>query len=192
MGIVALWTSVSTHQSAIFSAARRDTRTFMGTEPSTMRRATSVLPPSSFAEAIASVTLSAHDRHRRRIRLLDDSGGEFLLDLPNATYLKDGDGLAVDGGGVIVVRAAQEEVADICCDSAELMARVAWHIGNRHVPVQVLESGALRVAAETVLLNMVRNLGAEVTRRLAPFQPEPGAYDPHGLLAAPEPLVRWG
>jgi urease accessory protein len=157
-----------------------------------MRRATATLPPSGFSDVIASVTLAAHDRHRRRIRMNDDAGDEFLLDLSTAVHLKDGDGLALEGGGVILVRAALEEVADILCDSVELAARVAWHVGNRHVPVQVLEGGGLRVAAETVLLEMVTGLGAAVTRRLAPFQPEPGAYDPHGLLAAPEPLVRWG
>ncbi|RAU20467.1 Urease accessory protein UreE [Paramagnetospirillum kuznetsovii] len=157
-----------------------------------MRRATAILAAGTFAETTASVTLAAHDRHRRRFRMCDDSGAEFLLDLPNAVHLKDGDGLALDGGGVIVVRAAREEVADIHCNSPDLAARVAWHVGNRHVPVQVLAGGGLRVTADPVLMDMVEGLGASVTRHTAPFQPEPGAYDPHGLLAAPEPLVRWG
>jgi urease accessory protein len=157
-----------------------------------MRRATTVLPAGSFSDAVATVTLSAHDRHRRRIRMTDDRGGEFLLDLASAVHLKGGDGLALEGGGVILVVAAFEGVADIHAATPELAARIAWHVGNRHVPVQILPGGGLRVEADPVLIAMAEGLGAEVRRLRAPFQPEPGAYDPHGLVAAPEPKLRWG
>ena len=156
-----------------------------------MRRATAVLPPNAFAAIVGSVTLSAHQRHRRRILMTDDGGQDFLLDLGSAAQLRDGDGLALEGGGIIRVVAALEDVADITAATPEQAARLAWHVGNRHAPVQILPGGGLRVEAEPVLLAMVRGLGAEVTERRAPFQPEPGAYDPHGLLAAPEPAVRW-
>lgn len=156
-----------------------------------MRTVIAVLAPGAFAP-VASVTLAADERHRRRIRMVDDDGRDFLLDLAKATHLKDGDGLVLEHGGIIVVRAADEEVVDIACaDSAEL-ARLAWHVGNRHTPVQFLPEGGLRIAADPVLIAMLEGLGAAVTRRRAPFQPEPGAYDPHGLLAAPPPALKWG
>jgi urease accessory protein len=157
-----------------------------------MRRATAIHPPDSFQDAAATVTLTADRRHRRRIRMTDDSGEDFLLDLPNAVQLRDGDGLALEDGDIIRVIAAREEVADIRGATPEQTARLAWHVGNRHVPVEILPGGGLRVAAEPVLLAMAEGLGAQVTRLLAPFHPEPGAYDPHGLLAAPDPVVRWG
>lgn len=155
-----------------------------------MRRAVSVVVEVDPARVVGTVTLCAHDRHRRRIRMVTDGGGEFLLDLANAVRMKDGDGLLLDDGGIIVVRAALEEVADLHSASPEQAARVAWHVGNRHVPVQVLAGGGLRVADDAVLVAMAEGLGARVDRQCAPFQPEPGAYDPHGLLSAAEPLVR--
>jgi Urease accessory protein UreE len=160
----------------------------------TMRRATILHPAGSFDPArLAGVaTLAAHDRHRRRIRMVDDGGDEFLLDLPNAQRMHDGDGLGLEDGGVILVRAALEEVADIHCGGVELTARVGWHVGNRHVPVQVLPGGTVRVPDDPVVVAMAEGLGAHVVRHRAPFQPEPGAYDQHGLLSAPEPVVRRG
>ena len=157
-----------------------------------MRRAIAVLPPGSFPPTGLRITLAAANRHRRRIRMTDDDGDDFLLDLPSAVYLRDGDGLALEDGSIIAVRAALEDVADIHFATPDQAARIAWHVGNRHVPVQVLAEGGLRVGADAVLLAMVESLGAEVMRHSAPFQPEPGAYDPHSLLAAPDPVVRWG
>lgn len=143
-----------------------------------MRRAVAVLPKGSWplAEAAGTVTLDYHDRHRRRVRMSEDSGADFLLDLPRAAVLGDGDGLALEGGGYIQVRAASEAVADIFGASPEHLARLAWHIGNRHVPVQVLPNGVLRILDDHVLVDMVRGLGAQVVRHRAPFAPEAGAY----------------
>lgn len=157
-----------------------------------MRRATAVQPARSVAadRVVGTVTLTAHDRHRRRIRMVDDGGAEFLLDLPNAAYLRDGDGLVLEEGDVLVVKAAFENVADIQAATPEQATRIAWHVGNRHVPVQLLAGGGLRVQDDAMLVAMVEGLGARVERLRAPFQPEPGAYDPHGLLSAPEPLLR--
>ena len=128
------------------------------------------------ADEIATVTLSFDDRHRRRIRITDDAGAAFLLDLPEAEHLHDGDGLRLDTGGILVVRAATEAVLDIACQNAAHSARIAWHIGNRHIPLQVLDNGGLRIRADHVLADMLRGLGAEVTERDAAFSPEPGAY----------------
>jgi urease accessory protein len=124
----------------------------------------------------ATVTLAFDDRHRRRIRLSDDSGGDFLLNLADAVLLSDGDGLLLDDGGIIAVRAAEEPVADIQCRDVAHGVRVAWHIGNRHTAIQVLDGGRLRISDDHVLVAMAEGLGARVLRHAAPFQPEPGAY----------------
>ncbi len=130
---------------------------------------------------MATVTLDFEDRYRRRIRLHDDEGEPFLLDLAEATRLADGDGLVVSDGGYIRVCAADEAVADLRCRNLTETARVAWHIGNRHIPVQVLADGALRIRHDHVIVDMARLLGAEVEQKTAPFSPEPGAYvQPNG------------
>jgi urease accessory protein len=143
-----------------------------------MRRATRVHPAGSWpqGEAVSGVTLDYEDRFRRRIRLVDDSGAEFLLDLADATRLGDGDGLALDGGGYVRVHAADEAVADLRCVSPVATATLAWHIGNRHVPLQVLADGTLRIRDDHVIVAMAARLGAAVERRTAPFAPEEGAY----------------
>jgi urease accessory protein len=123
--------------------------------------------------------LAFDDRYRRRV-LLKDSKGEFLLDLERPTALKDGDGLGLDDGTIILVRAAAEPVADISAPTAADIARIAWHIGNRHTPLQVLPGGGLRFRDDGVLSAMVRGLGGTVNFTLAPFAPEPGAYAAKG------------
>ena len=105
-----------------------------------------------------------------------DDGDEFLLDLAEARRLNDGDGLQLDDGTIILVKAAAEDVLDISCATSAETARIAWHIGNRHTPVQVLADGVLRIAYDHVLEHMVIGLGATAARRQAPFSPEPGAY----------------
>ncbi len=143
-----------------------------------MRRVTKLYRRGSWPEdrVVCTVTLPFDKRHRRRIRLTDDEGKPFLLDLLKATLLTDGDGLALENSGFIQVHAAEEPVADIRCGNAAHAARVAWHIGNRHAPVQVLKDGRLRIGDDHVLVHMVEGLGAEVYRHPAPFSPEPGAY----------------
>lgn len=143
-----------------------------------MRRATTACQAGTWpeAETVGTVTLDYDDRYRRRIRLTDDAGEAFLLDLAEAIRLADGDGLAVSDGGYIRVCAAAEPVADVRCRSLTETARVAWHIGNRHIPVQVLDDGALRIRDDHVIVDMARRLGACVELKTAPFAPEPGAY----------------
>ena len=147
-----------------------------------MRRAISVRRFGSWPEdnVVATVTLDFTDRHRRRIRLTDNVGQPFLLDLGEATRLDDGDGLVLEDGGFIRVAAAAEAVMDIRCANPVLGLRVAWHMGNRHTPLQVLEDGRMRIGADEVLAAMAVGLGAEVSRHRAPFTPEAGAYHDHG------------
>jgi len=122
------------------------------------------------------VTLASDDRHRRRVTMRADEGFEFLLDLVHATYLKAGDGLALEDGSYVEVRAADEPVMDFVCADRAHLARVAWHIGNRHLAVQVLPDGSLRLLDDHVIAEMAETLGAKVRRHRAPFDPEPGAY----------------
>ena len=147
-----------------------------------MRRATSVLRCGKWVPAPDGPTVTlAHDaRQRRRMRLRDDAGEPLLLDLESVPRLEDGDGLGLAGGGIVLVRAASEPVIDIACDSPRHAARVAWHIGNRHTPLQVLSDGTLRIQDDHVLAAMVEGLGARTTRLLASFSAEPGAYDHTG------------
>lgn len=125
------------------------------------------------------VTLAFDDRHRRRILLTAESGATFLLDLPRAVALADGDGLELDGGGGYVrVVAAPEAVMEVRAQSPHHLLRLAWHIGNRHLPAQILE-GRILLRPDHVIADMLRGLGATVTETELPFQPEGGAYD-HG------------
>ena len=120
--------------------------------------------------------LSYDDRYRRRTALRDEAGGEFLLDLEKPRLLAHGEGLGLEGGGVIAVIAADEAVADIHTHSTAETARIAWHIGNRHTPLQVLRDGSLRIRHDPILVAMVEGLGAHVHVKNAPFAPEGGAY----------------
>jgi len=144
-----------------------------------MRRATQVIRKSDWAssEALGTVTLSFEDRFRRRVRLTDDAGEPFLLDLAQAERFEDGDGLVLDGGGILLVKAALEDVLDVAGLDTQHSARLAWHIGNRHTPVEVLPSGQLRLQYDHVLMHMLEGLGGTLQRLHAPFVPEPGAYD---------------
>jgi urease accessory protein len=143
-----------------------------------MRRATNIIHAESWEEdeVLGTVTLDYEDRHRRRIKLQDDAGETFLLDLAEAVQLEEGDALVLEEGGVIAVKAAPEDVLDIQCTTTSETARIAWHIGNRHIPVQVLEHGDLRIIYDHVLQRMVEGLGAKATRKNAAFSPEQGAY----------------
>jgi urease accessory protein len=145
-----------------------------------MRRAIAVHRRGAWPEQVAldTVMLPYLDRHRRRIRLVGHSGEAYLLDLPRAYHLVEGDGLELAGGGYLGVRAAPEPVLEIeAAESADLL-RIAWHLGNRHLPLQV--AGArLRIRADHVIAEMVLGLRGRITRLEAPFDPETGAYHEH-------------
>ena len=142
-----------------------------------MRRAIAVHSAGHWpaAAAIDTVTLTYLDRHRRRIRLVADSGETFLLDLPRAHHLAEGEGLELDTGGYLRVRAAAEPILEIeTVDRASLLC-IAWHLGNRHLPLQVA-GGCLRIREDHVIADMVTGLGGRITRLEVAFDPEIGAY----------------
>ncbi|HWD57956.1 MAG TPA: urease accessory protein UreE [Stellaceae bacterium] len=142
-----------------------------------MRRAIAVHKSGHWPEeaAIDGVTLAFVDRHRRRLRLVADSGTPFLLDLARVQHLADGDGLELDDGQYVRVCAKPERVLEIEADGPTGLLRLAWHLGNRHLPVQALE-GRLRIRDDHVIAGMVEGLGGRVTRLNEPFDPETGAY----------------
>jgi urease accessory protein len=142
-----------------------------------MRRAIAVHTRGHWPEeaAIDRVTLTFVDRHRRRLRLVADSGTPFLLDLARVQHLADGDGLELDNGGYVRVGAAPERVIEIEADTPGDLLRIAWHLGNRHLPMQALE-GRLRIRDDHVIAAMIEGLGGRLARLQAPFDPETGAY----------------
>lgn len=140
-------------------------------------RARTVLPAGSWdAEtAVDCVRLDYESRHRRRVVLATEAGHELLLDLPRAVLLRDGDGLALDGGGIVCVKALAEPLAEIHAHSEGELARIAWHLGNRHLPVQFV-GDRIRVRVDHVIEEMVAILGGHVAHLEAAFDPESGAY----------------
>lgn len=130
------------------------------------------------ARSVGEVTLDHDQRHRRRIALRTDAGAPLLLDLPEARHLHDGAGLLLEDGGVVRVRAKPEPVLEIRAADPALFARLAWHLGNRHLEAAI---GATRILIryDHVIEAMVRGLGGTATAIEAPFDPEPGAYAAH-------------
>jgi len=126
-------------------------------------------------EAADSLTLDYDNRHRRRIRLATDGGADLLLDLPKAVAMAHGDGLRLEDGRWLGVKAAPEALVEVRAEDRTQLARIAWHIGNRHFPAQILD-GAIRIRPDHVMEAMVIGLGGQVSRLEAPFQPEGGAY----------------
>jgi len=114
-------------------------------------------------------------RQKSRLRTAVADGEEIGLFLPRGSVLRDGECLRSDDGRVVRVTAAEENLLEVRCADADALARAAYHLGNRHTPVQV-GAGWLRLAADDVLAGMLRGLGAAVTPVRAPFEPEAGAY----------------
>lgn len=134
--------------------------------------------------ATDSVALAYDERKRSRLKVTLASGAEAGIFLERSDHLHDGDRLlAEDGHTVVEVLAAPEKLIEAIADSPLLFARAAYHLGNRHVPVQILpepNGGRLRFQTDHVLAEMARGLGCTVGECEAPFQPESGAYSGHG------------
>ncbi len=149
-------------------------------------RAREVLAAGSWdaAAEVDSVLLDYDSRHRRRIMLTTGKGRDLLLDLPRTARLRDGDGLALEEGGVVRVSARPERLAEIHAHDDGELARIAWHLGNRHLPVQFVDD-RIRIRVDHVIEEMVAILGGHVEHMEAPFDPESGAYagghSHHGL-----------
>jgi urease accessory protein len=141
-----------------------------------MIRATRVQGQHRWSQPPAdTVVLGFDDRHRRRMAMTGTRGLEFLLDLENAVALRGGDALVLDDGRLVEVVAAPEPLTEIRCNDPQHLVRVAWHLGNRHLPTQIMGKG-LRIRRDHVIEAMVRGLGARVIEIEAPFDPEGGAY----------------
>jgi putative acetyltransferase len=147
-------------------------------------RATTVVRRADLAGRITvdTITLDHAARLRRRIAMTTDRGHDFLLDLAEATHLAHGDALEFSNGSLVKVVAAAEELLEVHAHDAAALARIAWHIGNRHTPCEVTAT-ALYIQPDHVLAGMVEGLGGHVHRVKRPFEPEGGAYGGKGPLA---------
>jgi len=131
-----------------------------------------------FTQPDDTITLDETARHRRRVLLVSDAGIEFLLNFPETRLLKHGDGLMLSDGRVIEVLAAPEKLYRVKGRDPLHLLRLAWHMGNRHLPSQIKERHIL-IRRDHVIKEMLQGLGADVTEIDAPFDPEGGAYDGH-------------
>ncbi len=125
-----------------------------------------------------TLTLSFEQRIKSRLRVTLDDGSDAGLFLERGSMLRNSDCLASDDGIAVRVCAAPETVSVVRCNDPLLFARACYHLGNRHVPLQI-EPGLLCYQHDRVLDDMLRRLGLEVTVEQAPFEPEPGAYSGH-------------
>ncbi|MGI9418644.1 MAG: urease accessory protein UreE [Geminicoccaceae bacterium] len=133
------------------------------------------------SDDVDSVALSFDDRHRRRLRLTTQAGESVLLDLTKPQPLDDGDGLAIENDeGWIRIEAAPEEVLELAGQNSAHTIRLAWTLGNRHLPIQILEDDRLRLRYDQVIEEMLTSLGASPERGKAPFVPETGAFHRRG------------
>lgn len=148
-----------------------------------MLRAGNVIRKEDLGGRIASdsITLDREARWRRRIAMESDRGHKFLLDLAEATYLGHGDALELSNGALVKVLAAPEELMEIHAHDPLTLARIAWHIGNRHTPAEITPH-AIYIKPDHVLAEMVAGLGAHVHEVKRPFEPEGGAYGSKGPL----------
>jgi urease accessory protein len=131
------------------------------------------IPPRPAIDAELSLPFEL--RQKSRLRAAVSGGEEIGLFLERGTVLRGGDCLQADDGRVVRVTAAHEDLLEVRCADPDALARAAYHLGNRHTPVQV-GAGWLRLAADEVLAGMLRGLGATVMPVHAPFEPEAGAY----------------
>jgi urease accessory protein len=125
--------------------------------------------------ALARLELPFALRQKSRQHARLASGEEVALMLPRGTVLRGGELLLASDGRMVEVVASPEPLFHVQCDTAEDLARAAYHLGNRRVPVQV-GAGYLRIARDPVLEQMLQGLGAMVSAVTAPFEPESGAY----------------
>lgn len=138
------------------------------------------LHETSAATFNTTLTLAKDQREKSRLKVLLDDGREAGLFFPKGTRFQEGDGLiSTDGETLVEVKAAPEAVSTVQCDDPLLLAKACYHLGNRHVPLQI-DKHFLRYQHDHVLDEMVSGLGLRVTSEQAPFEPESGAYSGGG------------
>ncbi|MGO1120646.1 urease accessory protein UreE [Rhodovibrionaceae bacterium A322] len=139
-------------------------------------RSTKILPAGSWSQEDADQVLLDYDqRHRRRITMVTRQGLRFLLDLPRPASLAQGDALVLEDGRLVAIEAAPEDLLQVTCDSPRHFLRIAWHLGNRHLPTEICED-RLYIRFDHVIEQMLQGLGAGTYRLSRAFQPEGGAY----------------
>jgi len=143
-----------------------------------VNRVVDIKSAGSFSAPIDRVILDAGDRQRRRIVLTGENGTRLLLDFEKPVTLRDGEGLVLEDGSIVVVTGQAEPLIEIGADAPLDFLRLAWHIGNRHTDIQFVDE-AVRIRRDHVLEQMVKGLGATVTAIEAPFDPEPAAPHDH-------------
>lgn len=126
-------------------------------------------------KAEGHLTLPIEQRVRSRLRVKLDDGREAGLFLPRGTLIRGGDCLADNNGLVIKIIAANEKVSTLHCDNVTQLTRAAYHLGNRHIPLQI-EKDLLRYQHDHVLDDMLKQMGFDIVVEDAPFEPEAGAY----------------
>ncbi len=135
-----------------------------------------ILPPQASYDA--ELVLPFDLRQKSRLRTELDDGEEVGMFLERGRVLRDGDCLQAEDGRIVRIRSAAEKVLHVVCENDAQLVRVAYHLGNRHVALQVGE-GWVRIAADQVLADMIIGLGASVTSLEVAFEPESGAYGGH-------------
>lgn len=143
-----------------------------------MLRATAVRPKDEIRTGEAPADCIALDhtaRHRRRVVFTAAGGLQFLLDLEHAHALRDGDGLVLEDGRVVLVQALPEPLLEVRGKDSRHMAALAWQIGNRHLEAQI-EVGRILIRRDHVIADMLRGLGAALREIEEIFEPEAGAY----------------
>jgi urease accessory protein len=138
------------------------------------KRLTAKLAPVLIKRA-ATLTLPFDARCKSRLAATLDTGEEVALVMPRGSVLRDGDVLVADDGALVRVIAAAQDVLVVRAPDALTLTRAAYHLGNRHTPVEV-SADHLKLEADPVLEDMLRRLGAQVEHASQPFQPETGAY----------------
>ena len=124
------------------------------------------------------LVLAFEDRQKARLKTRLSDGREVGLFLPRGLTLRGGDLLKAEDGKVIKIEAAREPVSRVCCDDARELARISYHLGNRHVAVEV-GNNCVSYLQDHVLDEMVSGMGFKVAHLLSPFEPEAGAYAAH-------------
>ncbi|HEV8719401.1 MAG TPA: urease accessory protein UreE [Candidatus Binatia bacterium] len=136
---------------------------------------TTKIKPGTAVQVLGQLSLPYEQRQKRWLRARLASGEQVALRLRRGETLRGGDLIAASDGRAVEVVAAAEKVLHVECASVRELARAAYHLGNRHAAVQ-LGHGFLRIIEDAVLEEMLRGLGAKITKIEAPFGPEPGAY----------------
>jgi len=148
-----------------------------------MLKLTERLGPIAADQATDTLTLPYERRMLGRLKAMSDAGRELGLFLDRGPVLRDGEGLRAESGEVVRIRAAEEPVVTARIDVGLPLARLAYHLGNRHVQLALGEdegSSYLRFPPDHVLEALAERLGARLEHHQAPFDPEPGAYQQAG------------